>query len=173
MPIKVVCQCGKNFQAKDEYEGRRAMCPSCRREFVFEVAGASISQEGTSDKTTPQAVRHRDDGYTELASIAHPEPSRPFWKDPIVVIGAALPTLILCVFFGYLYVDYRAKALHRRVYAVKLKADSLLASGDVRQAFDCCQQILAEAGPTESQDAVRGQSQNAPGQALSEGQSST
>jgi len=30
------------------------------------------------------------------------QPRRPFWRDPVVVIGAAVPTLILTVFFGYL-----------------------------------------------------------------------
>jgi hypothetical protein len=40
------------------------------------------------------------------APAIHVEPDsqerRPFWKDPIVVVGAAVPTLVLAVFFGYL-----------------------------------------------------------------------
>ena len=35
MPIEVVCECGKKFQARDEYAGRRGLCPACKR--IFEV----------------------------------------------------------------------------------------------------------------------------------------
>ena len=37
MAIEVTCECGKLFRAKDEYAGRRGICPACRREFVIEV----------------------------------------------------------------------------------------------------------------------------------------
>jgi hypothetical protein len=33
---------------------------------------------------------------------AQPTYSRPFWKDPVVLIGAAIPTIVLACFFGYL-----------------------------------------------------------------------
>ena len=39
MPIKVRCECGKRFRAKDEYAGKRAICPSCRREFLLVASG--------------------------------------------------------------------------------------------------------------------------------------
>jgi hypothetical protein len=153
MSIRAVCECGKKFEAKDEYEGRRAICPSCKREFVFQRAGIPIFQE-VLELPPPLPVRVDDDDDQCLPeSPPAPEPSRPFWKDPIVVIGATVPILILCIFFGYLALDYRTKALHRRVYSLKLTVDRSLASGNVRQAFDYCQQILKEAGSPESQDA--------------------
>ncbi len=34
MPILVTCECGKQFQAKDENVGRRFNCPNCDREVV-------------------------------------------------------------------------------------------------------------------------------------------
>ncbi len=34
MPILVTCECGKQFQAKDENIGRRFNCPNCNREVV-------------------------------------------------------------------------------------------------------------------------------------------
>jgi len=98
MPIKVTCECGKRFQAKDEYEGRRAICPSCRREFVFQARGVPAFIELPDPPPLPLIRTEEDepgqDGSTEV--------SRPFWKDPIVVIGAAIPTLILAIFFTYL-----------------------------------------------------------------------
>jgi hypothetical protein len=42
MAIRAVCECGKKFEAKDEYEGRRAICPSCKREFVFQRGGIPV-----------------------------------------------------------------------------------------------------------------------------------
>ena len=37
MAINLTCECGKRFSAKDEYYGRRGMCPVCKREFVVGV----------------------------------------------------------------------------------------------------------------------------------------
>ena len=34
MPIQVTCECGRQFQAKDENVGRRFSCPNCGRELV-------------------------------------------------------------------------------------------------------------------------------------------
>ncbi|GAC1464026.1 MAG: hypothetical protein NVSMB9_02220 [Isosphaeraceae bacterium] len=34
MAILVICQCGQEFQTKDENAGRRAVCPDCRRELL-------------------------------------------------------------------------------------------------------------------------------------------
>jgi hypothetical protein len=45
MSIHAVCECGKRFKAKDEYEGRRAICPSCRREFIFQRGGIPVFEE--------------------------------------------------------------------------------------------------------------------------------
>ncbi len=35
MPILVTCECGKQFQTRDENVGRRAQCPECGRELII------------------------------------------------------------------------------------------------------------------------------------------
>ena len=40
MPILVTCECGKQFQAKDENVGRRFNCPNCDREVVVQKPDA-------------------------------------------------------------------------------------------------------------------------------------
>ncbi len=40
MPIQVTCECGQQFQTRDENAGRRAMCPDCGREMVVPRPGA-------------------------------------------------------------------------------------------------------------------------------------
>ncbi len=35
MPILVTCECGKQFQTRDENVGRRARCPECGRELII------------------------------------------------------------------------------------------------------------------------------------------
>ncbi len=37
MAIEITCERGKQFRAKDEYAGRRAVCPACKRELIIEV----------------------------------------------------------------------------------------------------------------------------------------
>jgi hypothetical protein len=99
MPIKVTCECGKRFQANDEYEGRRAICPSCRREFVFQRPGTPVFHEVTEPPPFP-AIRTEEDEEPERGDST--QVRQPFWKDPIIVIGAAVPLLILVGFTVYL-----------------------------------------------------------------------
>ena len=80
-------------------------------------------------------------------------PSRPFWKDPIVVIVGAVPLTILALFFGYLYYEHRTKDFHRCVYGLKQEVDGLLKSGLNRAAFTKCEEILAAIGDRDACDA--------------------
>ena len=79
-----------------ENAGRRAICPACRREFIF----PSQSVPGT--ERSPTVVPPPQTEGEEVTPANTTELARPFWRDPIVVVGAAVPTLILAVFFGYL-----------------------------------------------------------------------
>jgi len=45
MPIKVVCQCGQQFAAKDELAGKRVKCPKCGA--VLTIAAPGAQQGGT------------------------------------------------------------------------------------------------------------------------------
>jgi hypothetical protein len=158
MPIQAVCECGKKFQAKDEYEGRRAICPSCKREFIFQAAGLPVFEEVL--RSTPiistARVDDDDDHCQPEAKPEDPAP-RPFWKDPVVVIGAVVPLTILAVFFCYLYYEHRTKEFHWRVYALKLETDDLVKSRQSRAALDKCEEILDTIGdPTKADAKMRG-----------------
>ena len=45
MSILVTCQCGQEFQTKDENAGRRAKCPDCGRELIVPKPGALPGDE--------------------------------------------------------------------------------------------------------------------------------
>ena len=101
MAITFTCECGKEFRAKDELAGRREICPACRREFV--ITAPEVRQDkATSVSQEPSPFRTIELGGIVTTHDEHPEVSRPFYRDPVVVIGAAIPSLILAVFFGYL-----------------------------------------------------------------------
>jgi hypothetical protein len=95
MSIKAVCECGKKFQAKDEYEGRRAICPSCRREFVFQRDGLPVFHEIIE----PSPIQ---------TEVEKPEPEETtatrqrFWKEPIIAFGWGIPVLAFVGFCEYL-----------------------------------------------------------------------
>ena len=90
MAIKISCQCGAKIRAKDEYAGRKAVCPSCKRELMIEAAVDPLrSNEAILSNEPPP-------------SPALLETKRRWWRDPIIVTGATLPALILLGFIGYL-----------------------------------------------------------------------
>jgi hypothetical protein len=153
MSITAVCECGKKFEAKDEYEGRRAICPSCRREFVFQRHGIPVFHEVIEPPPLPP-VRGADnhDEEPEPPPAGAAEAGRPFWKDPIIIVGAVIPVTILAVFFGYLFYEHRTKEFHRRVYALKLEVDDLVKSGQSRAALDKCEEVLSAIGDPAAAD---------------------
>ena len=143
MTIKAQCACGKGFQAKDEYEGRRAICPACKREFIFQAAGIPVFEEmPTSAPAIPPIQIDGDDDQCQPEPRPEEPSARRFWKDPIVVVGAAVPSTILSVFFGYLYHEHRTKEFHRHVYELKVEVDSLVKSDQPRAALEKCDEIL-------------------------------
>jgi hypothetical protein len=83
MTIHAACECGKRFRAKDEYEGRRAICPACRREFIFKREGIPVFEEAKEPPPIP-AIKAEDEGPEPDGTT---DPRRPFWKDPIIVFG--------------------------------------------------------------------------------------
>ncbi len=69
------------------------------------------------------------------------------------MIGAAVPTLILVAFCGYLYQEHAARAFLSGVYRLKMEADALEKSGKTRLAFEKYEQILAMVRDRRSTDA--------------------
>jgi hypothetical protein len=98
MAIEFTCECEKRFQAKEEYRGRRGMCPQCKREFLI-GAPPVIEPELPSRMPPVLPVPVSDATLQRIEDASEP---RPLWKDPVVVIGAAIPTIILIAFFTYL-----------------------------------------------------------------------
>jgi prepilin-type processing-associated H-X9-DG protein len=64
MPILMTCECGKQFQAKDENVGRRFACPNCGRELTvpkgevdpYDSPSAPLFDVGTEVKTSGKAI---------------------------------------------------------------------------------------------------------------------
>src|SRR5262249_49570221 len=79
-------------------------------------------------------------------------PPRPFWKDPVIVIGTAIPATILIVFSGYLYHERSEREFHGRVSSLKAEADRLAGAGKSRAAFEKYESLLAIVGDSRSVD---------------------
>jgi hypothetical protein len=114
MPIVFNCKCGKEFNAKDDYAGKRARCPQCRREFRIPNQSTFGPVELTTSATLPQStpsnmppvltVEVGDDVVQRMEEAEPPESgsgNRPVWRDPILLYGGGIPLLALVVFFGY------------------------------------------------------------------------
>ena len=98
MAIEFSCECGKRFRARDEYEGRRGICPACHREFVIQRLGPPVFHDADAEQTPQTMPRATAEGKPDSGT----DPQRSMLKDPVVAVGAAVPALILFVFFGYL-----------------------------------------------------------------------
>jgi hypothetical protein len=53
MSIKAQCECGKRFKTADEHAGKRAVCPACKREFVFVANEPDTAVPAISNKEAP------------------------------------------------------------------------------------------------------------------------
>lgn len=71
MPIPVVCECGRQLMAKDEYAGRQTQCPDCGRDLVIPDQPHDASVEashsppvgiGPESKPAPSSFGPRTDG---------------------------------------------------------------------------------------------------------------
>jgi DNA-directed RNA polymerase subunit RPC12/RpoP len=122
MAIKFACgACGKKLMTEEMYAGQRSKCPACGQRIG---APQRTAWETTDlpDLVPRPLTRVNTGGPSSLddSESAEPDPPadgekrRPFWKDPVVVIGLAVPALILTFFFSYLfwpYVHVHAKQL--------------------------------------------------------------
>ena len=100
MSVRFTCECGTLFLARDEQAGNPAVCHVCKRQFVVPVQNDPQSGQPVSPTVLPQNPLKEEESHPQTPVGA--ESARPFWKDPIVVIGTAIPTLILLAFCGYL-----------------------------------------------------------------------
>jgi hypothetical protein len=118
--IVVTCDCGETVGVSDDLVGTVIRCPACHQPVSVSVFVPSLV----------------------IAGKPPPDPKRPFWKDPIVVVGSAIPALILAVFFGYLSHERSEEEFRGRINAWKAKADRLALGGQTRAAYDAYKVVV-------------------------------
>ena len=122
MAINITCKCGKQFRAKDEYAGRRGLCPSCKREFFIEPPIELPSADAASE------ILAAIDTGTLLAENPSTAVNRRWFRDPIVMVGGMIPTTIAIGFGIYL--------VGRQPEARRLAASSLESRATNQQSRD-------------------------------------
>jgi hypothetical protein len=112
MAINFSCaSCGKRLKAPDQLAGRRSKCTRCGVNIEVPVETAWEVDDSPEPPSVPSAllrvVADQELGADELfrgkpLKALKGDKTRPFWKDPIMVIGTAVPATILLAFFLYL-----------------------------------------------------------------------
>lgn len=124
MPISFACDCGRILEVQQAASGRSVGCPYCG-----------------------SVVRVPERAFVPRPTVASPrpvEPLRPYrlWRDPIVLIGGSVPTLILVVFFGYLWKAKADRDFSARITATKAAADRLYTAGRLAEANEAYLAVL-------------------------------
>jgi prepilin-type processing-associated H-X9-DG protein len=86
VPILVTCECGKQFQTRDENVGRRAQCPECGRELIIPKGDvnpfdAPTLLEGVEARTSGKAIASLVLGLLSLVCTL-------FTGIPAIILGA-------------------------------------------------------------------------------------
>ena len=114
MAIIFNCPCGKDFNAKDDYAGKRARCPQCHREFripnqstfgpVDMAISTMLAPYAPSNMPPALPIQVADDVIQRMDEATRTESaseSRPVCAQPILFYGGGVPLLALLVFLGY------------------------------------------------------------------------
>jgi ssDNA-binding Zn-finger/Zn-ribbon topoisomerase 1 len=105
MPIKVTCQCGKSFTAKDELAGKAVKCPNCQQPLRIPAtssgAPAAAKPAPAARPAAPQPVQPAPSGqsdvFDDIGLKLQSEGTR-----PCPGCGEALPpTAVVCIKCGY------------------------------------------------------------------------
>jgi hypothetical protein len=105
MSIHAVCECGKKFEAKDEYEGRRAICPSCKREFVFQRGGIPVFQEVVEPRPQP-TIQIDDDALPGVITLKVTPAAKTRWRGSIAMTPRTIAAVVSVTVLGCLAVSY-------------------------------------------------------------------
>jgi DNA-directed RNA polymerase subunit RPC12/RpoP len=145
MPLTFSCAtCGAELKPKDEASGRPVKCPHCGASLVLPEPTVFVPISPQPPGVYVPIENHelgRD--LKPVEETTQKSPKRPFWKDPVVVIGSAVPTLILVVFFGYLYQDYDARSFPLWVAGENERAARLARDGKNQEAYDIYTRVVA------------------------------
>ena len=119
MPIKVTCQCGKSFAAKDELAGKAVKCPNCQKPLRIPAASQPVAPAAAPKKqapkpvATPKQTSDTDDVFSELGLAPQEAGAR-----PCPGCGSALAeNAVVCIHCGY------NTKLGRRMETVKIGKD--------------------------------------------------
>jgi len=107
MPIKVTCQCGKSFAAKDELAGKTVKCPSCQKPLRIPAANQPAAPAATAPKKpaskpaapqpAPKQTSDTDDIFADIGLAPQEVGARPC---PGCGSGLA-PDAVVCIHCGY------------------------------------------------------------------------
>lgn len=136
--IRFSCSaCGRRLVVDQQYAGWPTKCPACAATLRVPLRTTSITNGIPSPPTQEPEQQSSPESTDEKAGM------RPPWKDPIIVIGAAVPTLVLIGFLIYLAFDHAERAFESRVVALKVEADRLAASGKPLEAYHRYAELLS------------------------------
>jgi hypothetical protein len=125
MPIKVTCQCGKSFAAKDELAGKAVKCPNCQKPLRIPAANQPAAPAAAPKKQAPKPTAPKpvaapkptsdtDDAFDDLGLAPQEAGAR-----PCPGCGSSLPeNAILCIRCGY------NTKLGRRMETVKIGSEA-------------------------------------------------
>jgi hypothetical protein len=81
MAIRFTCECGKEFRAKDEYAGRRAICPACQRQFVIQHPAVRQEEVAAIPAESPPFPAVELSGHANTQD-EHADVDRPIMERP-------------------------------------------------------------------------------------------
>src|SRR5271157_3518753 len=150
--IEAQCMCGKRFLVPLHHRGHLLSCKTCGATIIAPTADAPFSATDSSDEGKFPA--QPDGSLTETESVFHPSPppKRPFWKDPILLIGGSIPLAILIGFFTYLHVQPTREHVREEIIRVKQQGDSYLARKNVLRAYERYDALLRWVGTSDPGD---------------------
>lgn len=149
MPISVLCACGKKLKAPDSAAGRVAKCPACGA--MLDVPDPSYEIPVPVMEIEPVAV-----AAVSLLDVKPPARQIPAWaRDPIVLVGVAVPCLVLILFVAFM--AHRSSVNRDRTAILDRfsEADRLAYRGQVVEASEAYHAALKGLGRWEADELVR------------------
>ena len=131
MHLTVCCPyCGRTGSLPDGYNHSSVKCPGCHNRFTIAESSNPQSGEPLSGRQGVVSAPPVESGGAPPETERQPAPGsrRPFWKDPVVLIGTSIPTIILIAFFGYLHFQWSKEHLRQEIIRVKGQGDKYLAN---------------------------------------------
>jgi hypothetical protein len=146
--IEFSCRCGAELRVRDENAGRRAKCPRCAA--ILDIPDRPAEPIVRVETDAPLSRRSAP---VEQESQALAKPKR-FYRDPVVLVGAAVPTAILVAFFSYLFIKHSQEKFRADIARMKVEADEAAGRGENARALEKYQALLALAGTDDPGDEV-------------------